>query len=36
MGPLKLVLIALGDLCLKDLSEVLELSSLFENVLGFG
>ena len=36
MGPLELVLIALGDFCLKDLSEVLELSSLFENVLGFG
>ena len=36
MGPLELVLIVLGDLCLKDLSEVLELSSLFENVLGFG
>ena len=36
MGPFVLVLTALGGLCLKGLSEALELSTLFENVLGLG
>jgi hypothetical protein len=35
MGPLWLVLISLGGLCLKDLSEVLESLKPFEKNLGF-